>query len=642
MVPVGVRAAAGAAAHAQRQGRPRRAAGAGQRRRRARVRRSSRRATTSRLHLVKIWEDLLQLRTIGVRDNFFDLGGHSLLAVQLMNRIDVTFHRRLPLDILWFRDGTIEALAQRIPRRVPVRGRSGAGPDQDRLAPAAVRDVHHRRPPVLLLRARAPPRRRAGRLWTAGARRFRAGTPDHTIEAIAAHCIESMRTVQPTGPYLVAGYSAGGVVAFEVAQQLAAAGQQVALLALLDTYAPQATTAQPWRQRAGPAAARQAESAADSGIRLLCGVAFAEAGPAAPVAHRRARRTAGRTGATGRGLYTASDRVLHRRGVRGRAGADNLGWVRWSNDAIRIHRLPGGHSDLVKPPVVEELAARLQACIDLADCRRPGRGQECPPLDPTQVHVWTASLRAAGGDLTDLCVELAPDERARADRFRTPQLRRRFVVARVILRRFSRRMRRDPSAGSALATAPTASRVSWTRRICASTSRTPETRPSMPSRRGGEVGIDIEATAREVDVVGVARQAFSSRECEALVALAPDAQREAFFRIWTRKEAYIKARGEGLSYPTRLFSVSHGDDDDALIDDERDGQARDRWRVSGLDAPPGFAAALARPKAGTGRYCASTRLCCRASCGASSTVANAAMPSPCPQTRGARSSSPSR
>ena len=65
---------------------------------------------------------------------------------------------------------------------------------------------------------------------------FGTGRPDHTIEAIAAHCIESMRTVQPDGPYLVAGYSSGGVVAFEVAQQLAAAGQQVALLALLDTY----------------------------------------------------------------------------------------------------------------------------------------------------------------------------------------------------------------------------------------------------------------------------------------------------------------------------------------------------------------------------------------------------------------------
>ena len=70
-------------------------------------------------------------------------------------------------------------------------------------------------------------------------------------------------------------------------------------------------------------------------------------------------------------------------------------------------------------------------------------------------------------------------------------------------------------------------------------------------------------------------------------------RRDAFFRIWTRKEAYVKARGEGLSYPTRSFTMTHHGDDNALVDDERDERARDRWRVTGLDAPPGFAAALA-------------------------------------------------
>jgi surfactin synthase thioesterase subunit len=49
-----------------------------------------------------------------------------------------------------------------------------------------------------------------------------------------------------------------------------------------------------------------------------------------------------------------------------RAGAEDLGWVRWAKDSVRIHRLPGSHGHLVKPPVVEELAARLQACIDRA------------------------------------------------------------------------------------------------------------------------------------------------------------------------------------------------------------------------------------------------------------------------------------
>jgi 4'-phosphopantetheinyl transferase len=110
---------------------------------------------------------------------------------------------------------------------------------------------------------------------------------------------------------------------------------------------------------------------------------------------------------------------------------------------------------------------------------------------------------------------------------------------------------------------------------------------------GREVGIDIESIGRTVAIEGVARTAFSAHECEVLAALPVDARRAAFFRLWTRKEAYIKARGEGFGYPTRSFSVSHRADDDALIGDDRDAHARLRWRVRGQDAPPGFAAAVA-------------------------------------------------
>ncbi len=110
---------------------------------------------------------------------------------------------------------------------------------------------------------------------------------------------------------------------------------------------------------------------------------------------------------------------------------------------------------------------------------------------------------------------------------------------------------------------------------------------------GREVGIDLESTARDVDIDGVARTAFSTVECECLAALAPGLRRAAFFRLWTRKEAYVKARGDGFGYPTRSFSVSPDARDDALIGDERDVDAPQRWRVIGLDAPPGFAAALA-------------------------------------------------
>jgi len=217
---------------------------------------------------------------------------------------------------------------------------------------------------------------------------------------------------------------------------------------------------------------------------------------------------------------------------------------------------------------------------------------EAPPLDRTQVHVWTASLQTTSETLSDLCGELSLEERVRADRFHTPQLRRRFIVARVFLRRLLAAYAPVDSSAHIIGYGPKGKPyLVGTSGLCFNVSHAGDA-AIYAIASGREVGIDIEAMTRDVDIVGVARQAFSSQECEVLTALAPDARQEAFFRIWTRKEAYVKARGEGLSYPTRSFSVSHRADDDALIGDAHDGEARHRWRVIGLDAPPGFTAAL--------------------------------------------------
>jgi 4'-phosphopantetheinyl transferase len=213
------------------------------------------------------------------------------------------------------------------------------------------------------------------------------------------------------------------------------------------------------------------------------------------------------------------------------------------------------------------------------------------PPGSSQVDVYTASLDPDGSS-PDLWGALSPDEQARADRYATPRLRRRFIVARGILRRllagylsieardivFGYGDKGKPFLPGAAALAFNLSHAEDLAIYAIASDR--------------EVGIDIESTERDVDIDGMARTAFSPSECEALAALAPDARRAAFFRVWTRKEAYIKARGNGFSYPTRAFSVAHDTDDDALISDETDIDARLRWRVIGLDAPPGFTAAL--------------------------------------------------
>jgi 4'-phosphopantetheinyl transferase len=218
-----------------------------------------------------------------------------------------------------------------------------------------------------------------------------------------------------------------------------------------------------------------------------------------------------------------------------------------------------------------------------------------PPGEPSshEVHVFAASLESAPGSSPECWGDLSADEQARANRYATPELRARYVMARGILRRLLSAYlpiaAREIVFGYGAHGKP---HLVGTARLAFNVSHADD-RAIYAVTADREVGIDIESTARAVDIDGVARTAFSPHECETLAALPAEARRAAFFRLWTRKEAYIKTRGEGFAYPTRSFSVSHCADDDALIGDERAFDAPRRWRVRGLDAPPGFAAAVA-------------------------------------------------
>jgi len=195
------------------------------------------------LRLAQLWEALLGVRPVGVRDDFFALGGHSLLALRLLASVERMAGRRLPLAAL-LSAPTVEQLARALRAEaappasgalVPVQPAGGARPlffvhaaGGGVAAYAAL--ARHLGPgqPFYALQARglegeAPPRLR--------------------VEEMAADYLAQLRTVQPGGPYRLGGWSMGGLVAFEMARLLQARGEAVELLALVDPPAPGAEAA---------------------------------------------------------------------------------------------------------------------------------------------------------------------------------------------------------------------------------------------------------------------------------------------------------------------------------------------------------------------------------------------------------------
>lgn len=203
-------------------------------------------APTLTIHyqLLQIWQELLNIDALGIRDNFFHLGGHSLLAARLLNRIEHVFHKKLVLTTL-FANPTIEQLASAILEDT-VDAQVDLEPAESRMrAPVVTVQANPTRRPFFYLHGNwdGPSfycftlARNLGfeqPFYVLEPYKF-AGLPvAPTCEVIAAAHIAAMRAIQPTGPYLLGGFCNGGVIAFEIAQQLQALGETVDLLALIE------------------------------------------------------------------------------------------------------------------------------------------------------------------------------------------------------------------------------------------------------------------------------------------------------------------------------------------------------------------------------------------------------------------------
>jgi amino acid adenylation domain-containing protein len=191
------------------------------------------------LELTQLWENMLGVSPIGVESNFFDLGGHSLLAARLFARIENQLGTRLPLATL-FRAPTVALLANHLRQQ-------SANTTQSTLIKIQDGDDHLR--PLIFVHPVG------GNILSYGAmtKHLEPAQPFYAfqspalsgeplanveIESMAARYVEELRIIQPEGPYMLGGWSMGGVVAFEMARQLDWQNEQVSLLALIDSHAP--------------------------------------------------------------------------------------------------------------------------------------------------------------------------------------------------------------------------------------------------------------------------------------------------------------------------------------------------------------------------------------------------------------------
>jgi len=341
------------------------------------------------LLLARTWEQVLGIQPVGVRGNFFELGGHSLLAVRLMAAMREATGRQLPLAAL-FQAPTVEQLATLL--------RAGGTGTSSPLVPfgtpgttgtAAFFCVHPVGGNVLayaeLARLLGPDQP----FYGLQARGLDGGAPPaKSVEEMAADYVKAIRSVQPSGPYRLGGWSMGGVIAYEMARQLRDSGEPVALLALIDSYAPAVSVATEPEPDQLPLALLFARDLMGASLTDLPLDLEQLTGLEPDAMLERLLQLAASAGALPPGTDTEHVRALFRvfeanlrasrryeaPATQGRVVLfkakddaqglpDDGGWSALVGDALERHLLPGDHYGLLRAPGVRALAELLREAL---------------------------------------------------------------------------------------------------------------------------------------------------------------------------------------------------------------------------------------------------------------------------------------
>lgn len=217
-------------------------------------------------------------------------------------------------------------------------------------------------------------------------------------------------------------------------------------------------------------------------------------------------------------------------------------------------------------------------------------------LPEDEVQLWRVDLEAIGAEESRWQKILSSDEATRASRFHFSRDRQRFIAGRAVLRiilagylatepnglRFSYSQKEKPSLGPSHADSNVMFNISHSGGVAL-----------LAFTRGREIGVDVEKVRSDFELEAIARRFFSAHEQKQLAAVPAEEKPAAFFRCWTRKEAYIKATGDGLSLPLSQFDVSMvTEEQNALLATRPDASEVSRWLLRDIPGGPGYVAAV--------------------------------------------------
>ncbi|MGB5153559.1 MAG: thioesterase domain-containing protein, partial [Candidatus Sulfotelmatobacter sp.] len=335
--------------------------------------------------LVQIWEAVLGVRPIGVRHNFFELGGHSLVAVKLMNRVEQAFRKTLPIATL-LQAPTIEQLAA-------ILRQEGWEPSSSCLVPIQTGGsrtpffcIHGANGAVVrfydLARYLGSDQPFYGLQALGLDERFPSDTQ---IEVMASRYINEIRSVQPEGPYLLGGYSMGGSVAFEMARQLTAQGQERAVVVLFDTLcaAPEGTEVSPEVASTSSALAELFRVPAREKLTYLWRIATAPIRSIDRWTHvarlprivKRVRKACLQAEKDYKRRPYAGRVILFRSSHRplGQVSDPRAGWSTYARPGLEICDIKGNHENILLEPQVRSVAEQLRNCLEEEASRISGQ-----------------------------------------------------------------------------------------------------------------------------------------------------------------------------------------------------------------------------------------------------------------------------